>query len=57
MITEKINDNFYWFQCPRCKIRGHIDREQAEGKVSILCDCCGYHETKNYLEEYKIIYG
>jgi len=51
MIKGKLNDNFYWFQCPKCKNRGRIDKEQAEGKVSILCENCGYHETKNWLKE------
>jgi len=57
MITEKVNDNFYWYQCPRCKIRGHINKKQAEGKAFVLCNCCGLYETKDWLEEYRIIYG
>jgi len=62
MILKKVNDNFYWFQCPECGVKGHIDGDQAAGRVSIRCDNpaitnrypgigCGYHETKNWLEE------
>ena len=55
MILKKVNDNFYWFQCPECKVKGHIDGEQARGEVSIKCDNpkdgCGYHQTKNWLKE------
>jgi len=56
MITKKINDNDYIFQCPKCNEIGHIDKEQAEGKVSIMHERfnpknCDYHETKNWLKE------
>ncbi len=57
MITKKINDNDYIFECPKCDEIAHIDKEQAEGKVSIMHDeksnpkKCDYHETKNWLEE------
>ena len=51
MIKRKINDNKYLFQCPKCKGHGYIDKEQAEGKVSVLCENCGYHQTKNWLKE------
>lgn len=54
MILKKINDNDYLFQCPKCKVLGHIDRDQAEGKVSIMHPednpKCDYHETKNWLK-------
>lgn len=57
MILKKENDNFYWFKCPECKVIGHIDKDQAEGKVSIKCDNpavgCGFHQTKNWLKEKK----
>jgi hypothetical protein len=32
-------------RCPGCKGIGWIDRDQYEGKVSILCAECGWHET------------
>jgi len=56
MLTKKIDDNYYLFQCPKCGGIARIDREQAEGKVSIMHDeksnpeKCDYHETKNWLE-------
>jgi hypothetical protein len=31
-------------RCPSCKAIGWIDKEQFEGKVSIVCGC-GWHET------------
>ena len=34
----------YWFQCPECQVKGSIDQDQAEGRVSIVCEC-GMHET------------
>ena len=55
MIIKKANDNFYWFQCPGCGDKGHIDKEQAEGKISILCENCGYHETKNWLKDNNLL--
>jgi len=57
MIVKKINDNDYLFKCPKCGEIAHIDKEQAEGKVSILHDVrfnptyCDYHETKNWLKK------
>lgn len=34
----------YWFRCPDCDTIGAIDEEQADGKVSIVCQC-GFHAT------------
>jgi len=51
MIIKKFTHDDYLFQCPKCKDYGYIDKEQAEGKVSVLCENCGYHETKNWLKE------
>jgi len=51
MILRKLNDNRYSFRCPKCKGIGYIDKEQAEGKISIQCTNCNYHETKNWLRE------
>lgn len=55
MIIRKVNDNKYLFQCPDCKGHGYIDKEQAEGKISIFCNHwpCKYHETKDWLNEAK----
>jgi len=36
-------DGPLWFECPECKGRGNVDREQYEGKVSIICVNCGWH--------------
>jgi len=32
----------HWFRCPSCMGLGTIDREQYEGKISIVCSC-GWH--------------
>lgn len=32
----------HWFRCPDCKGLGTIDRDQYEGKVSVVCEC-GWH--------------
>lgn len=34
----------FWFTCPGCKKMKTVDEDQAEGRVSIQCDC-GFHET------------
>lgn len=31
-------------QCPKCERKAWVDREQFEGKVSMVCEC-GWHET------------
>ncbi len=51
MIIKKVKGNDYLFQCPKCKGYGHIDQEQAEGKISIICGFCKYHETKNWIDQ------
>ena len=33
-------------QCPECFREAWIDRDQFEGRVSIVCEC-GWHETHN----------
>lgn len=35
----------YWFRCPDCGEMGAIDDDQAEGRVSIVCPSCPFHET------------
>lgn len=40
-------------RCPDCKGAGPIDLDQWEGKVSIQCDNCNYHETHNMTEVLK----
>lgn len=32
----------YWFRCPDGHL-GRIDQEQADAKVSIVCDQCHFH--------------
>ena len=34
-------------RCPSCRAVGWIDRDQYEGRISIVCPAegCGYHET------------
>jgi len=47
--------SFEWYaqiSCPSCGYVAWIDREQFEGKVSIMCDKedCSYHETRDLRE-------
>ena len=35
------------FTCPICKMEDIIDKDQYEGKVSIDCPKCKFHETLN----------
>ncbi len=39
-------EQLYWFTCPGCKGIATIDEDQKQGRVSILCSDCGYHETQ-----------
>lgn len=50
IIFEGNNDARYAsLTCPKCGIVASIDRDQYEGRVSILCDC-GWHETIDFRE-------
>lgn len=44
-------ESFPLFRCPSCKGTGGIDEEQFQGKVSIVCPFCDYHETKDWSTE------
>lgn len=35
-------------ECPDCRNKGWIDDGQWQGKASILCEHCGYHETHDF---------
>jgi len=58
-LLSKRGENDYLFECPKCGEVAHIDKEQAEGKVSIMHDertnlkNCDYHETKNWLKDWE----
>ncbi len=32
--------------CPKCGDLGRIDKDQEEGKVSLICPGCGHHYYK-----------
>lgn len=34
-------------RCPECGIWGDVDYEQLDGRVSLDCPNCPYHETHN----------
>ena len=38
------------FVCPGCGLTATIDQDQYEGKVSIQCSECDFHETINLKE-------
>ncbi len=42
--TER-HEPFAVVRCPGCQGAGAIDLDQFQGKVSIDCDNCDYHET------------
>lgn len=44
--TER-HEPFAVIRCPGCKQAGSVDLDQYQGKVSIQCDNCDYHETHN----------
>jgi hypothetical protein len=33
----------WWVFCPKCERTGMADRDQIEGRVSLICDNCGWH--------------
>ena len=35
-------------QCPVCGVWGYIDDDQKKGKISIMCECGGFHETIDF---------
>lgn len=40
------DDGVVWkFCCPGCRLVGEIDLDQAQGRVSIVCPECDFHET------------
>ena len=41
-------DSFPLFRCPKCKKSGVIDDDQFHGRVSIICEFCDYHDTKDW---------
>lgn len=49
-VIGATEESFPLFRCPGCEKSGEIDRDQFEGRVSIVCtrDGCTYHETKNW---------
>lgn len=40
-------------KCPGCGLEARIDQDQYEGKVSIDCPNCEYHERVNMKDESK----
>ncbi len=38
-------------KCPGCGLVARVDQEQFEGKVSIDCPECPYHETHDLRQE------
>lgn len=45
-LTHWTDEHYGSFCCPGCRGVGTIDKDQAQGHVSILCKQCGFHETK-----------
>lgn len=43
-----MTEAMYWLRCPECGGLGQIDDDQLHGRVSVLCDDCGYHETRDW---------
>lgn len=49
-VIGATEESFPLFRCPMCGTTGEIDREQFDGKVSVLCpvETCEYHETNDW---------
>ena len=45
-IDNPTDHQYAMFTCPKCGALGIIDKDQFEGKVSMICpSTCGFHET------------
>ena len=44
-IDTDVHGGTYQFCCPGCGLCGDIDADQMEGRVSIDCPECDFHET------------
>lgn len=40
----------WWVECPGCERAATVDRDQIEGRVSMDCKRCEYHETHDLTE-------
>lgn len=47
----RTDSNFAFVKCPSCGSIGKIDREQFEGKISIICSTCDWHETHDLRDQ------
>jgi predicted RNA-binding Zn-ribbon protein involved in translation (DUF1610 family) len=43
----------HMIKCPECGLEAPIDQDQFEGKVSIDCPECPYHETIDFKQALK----
>ncbi|KKM72631.1 hypothetical protein LCGC14_1418610 [marine sediment metagenome] len=50
MKKDKKRDDRRLFDCPTCGLTATIDQDQYEGKASIQCPACDFHETINLKE-------
>ena len=40
--------NQWILTCPKCGLKARIDQDQFEGKVSVDCPECEFHETHDF---------
>lgn len=48
LVLGATDESFPLFRCPQCLETGYIDADQFNGRLSIICDFCKYHETKDW---------
>ncbi len=47
VLKNATDDQYATLVCPGCGTKGILDKDQYQGRVSVLCDC-GWHETHNF---------
>jgi hypothetical protein len=42
--------NVVKLRCPACGVFADMDSDQYHGRVSVECECGGFHETHNFAQ-------
>jgi hypothetical protein len=45
VLANATRESYALVVCPQCETHGLVDQDQFEGRVSMQCAVCPYHET------------